>query len=71
MTKHEPCPFCGEEVEGLPALPKLSKNGDLMLVHTCKGFSMFAVRPEYWDNRPIEDALRKRIAELEQMRGDS
>ncbi len=53
------CPFCGKE-------PYF----DGVFV-TCLNTSCHAITedilPEYWDRRPIEDALRQRIAVLEEV----
>jgi hypothetical protein len=55
--KLKPCPFCGGEVKEV----KLEDRGYLTIC--CVVGSMISV--EEWNTRPIEDALQKRIAELE------
>jgi hypothetical protein len=58
MSELKPCPFCGEQV--YPPLASSLDDGYTRCI-SC-GAKMQRSR---WQSRPIEDALRKRIAELE------
>jgi hypothetical protein len=49
-----PCPFCGKEPQ------EITLNGEPKVVCRC-----LVREPNIWNTRPIEDELRKRIAELE------
>lgn len=67
--KLKPCPFCGKE-------PYVGKTGyagcvngdtymdDKRIYDTCP-ITGEAMTKEQWNSRPIEDALRKRVEELE------
>ena len=50
----KPCPFCGEPVE-------FNKFAEKVVCEDCGATSY----SDYWNTRPIEDALNARIAELE------
>ena len=50
----KPCPFCGEPVE-------FNKFAEKVVCEDC-GATIYS---DYWNTRPIEDALNARIAELE------
>ena len=52
--KLKPCPFCGEPVE-------FNKFAEKVVCEDC-GATIYS---DYWNTRPIEDALNARIAELE------
>lgn len=68
----KPCPFCNQ-------IPTINTNwddawgdGDTECVLSvecendiCPAIKIGEVKPEDWNNRPIEDALLRRIAELE------
>jgi len=68
-----PCPFCGGEVqddERGEKYPKKSPMGGWIIHCECCGASLSQFRKSgkdeiSWNTRPIEDALNKRIAELE------
>lgn len=53
-----PCPFCGEQV--FPPLASSLDDG-----YTRCGLCGAKMQHRRWQTRPIEDELRKRIAELE------
>ena len=55
MSELKPCPFCG----GTKICTE--KGINLNYCDNCSAES----NVEHWNNRPIEDALNKRIAELE------
>lgn len=67
-TKLRPCPFCGSEAsiyyesDGVGYVS--CKNGHGTPDYSCIGTSVSGIDRE-WNKRPIEDALRARIAELE------
>ena len=54
MNTLKPCPFCGKEPQ------EITLNGEPKVVCRC-----LVREPNIWNPRPIEDALNKRIAELE------
>ena len=54
MSDLKPCPFCGEPVE-------FNKFAEKVVCEDC-GATIYS---DYWNTRPIEDALNARIAELE------
>lgn len=58
MSKLQPCPFCGEQVF-TPLVASLDDG------YTRCGFCGAKMQHRRWQTRPIEDDLRKRIAELE------
>jgi len=69
-----PCPFCGSEVQDDPHTgenyPRKSPMGGWIIHCECCGASLSQFRKSgkgeiSWNTRPIEDDLRKRIAELE------
>ena len=55
MNTLKPCPFCGKEPQ------EITLNGEPKVVCRC-----LVREPNIWNNRPIEDALNARIAELEE-----
>lgn len=60
----KPCPFCGEIPRVL-----IYTAGAKYIDHDCLGIdkhSTAMIKIEDWQKRPIEDALRARIAELEE-----
>ena len=66
MSELKPCPFCGGEAQvntwtmhGITESRCFCSNSD------CPN-SVRTVAFEQWNNRPIEDALEARIAELEE-----
>lgn len=73
MSKLKPCPFCGAEVqddERGEKYPRKSPMGGWIIHCECCGASLSQFRKSgkgeiSWNTRPIEDALNKRIAELE------
>ena len=73
MSELKPCPFCGSEVqddERGEKYPKKSPMGGWIIHCECCGASLSQFRKSgkdeiSWNTRPIEDALRARIAELE------
>jgi len=73
MSELKPCPFCGSEVQGDERgekYPKKSPMGGWIIHCECCGASLSQFRKSgkdeiSWNTRPIEDALNKRIAELE------
>ena len=54
----KPCPFCGEPVV-------FNKFAEKVVCEDC-GATIYS---DYWNTRPIEDALNARIAELEERLG--
>jgi len=54
MSELKPCPFCGEPVV-------FNKFAEKVVCEDC-GATIYS---DYWNTRPIEDALSARIAELE------
>ena len=54
MSELKPCPFCGEPVV-------FNKFAEKVVCEDC-GATIYS---DYWNTRPIEDALQTRIAELE------
>ncbi len=58
MNELKPCPFCGNEV--YPAISASLDDGNTR----CRNCGA-KMPTKVWDTRPIEDALRARIAELE------
>ena len=74
MSELKPCPFCGSEVQDDPhtgeKYPRKSPMGGWIIHCECCGASLSQFRKSgkgeiSWNTRPIEDALNKRIAELE------
>jgi|LSQX01.1.fsa_nt_gb hypothetical protein len=57
MSELKPCPFCG-------AMPETDGKLVQCYLMPCD-FRRFKMPVEAWNARPIEDALNKRIAELE------
>jgi hypothetical protein len=55
----KPCPFCGGEVN------EVIKPEDRGYLTICCGLVGSMISVAEWNTRPIEDALQKRIAELE------
>ena len=74
MSELKPCPFCGAEVqddERGEKYPRKSPMGGWIIHCECCGASLSQFRKSgkgeiSWNTRPIEDELRKRIAELEE-----
>lgn len=60
MSKLKPCPFCGE-------MPEVEPNGDCYCDNYICPMAPDSYMPGDWNTRPIEDDLRKRIAELEEI----
>ena len=56
--KLKPCPFCGK-------MPEVEPNGDCYCDYYICPMAPDSYMPKDWNTRPIEDALRARIAELE------
>jgi hypothetical protein len=56
MDELKPCPFCGSVARGL-------SNGKVVCDNDGCGFN-FAMYGKFWNTRPIEDALQKRVEEL-------
>ena len=54
-----PCPFCGE-------MPEVADDGVCRCNNKSCSMAPYWYLPKYWNIRPIEDDLRKRIAELEE-----
>lgn len=73
MSELKKCPFCGAEVqddERGEKYPRKSPMGGWIIHCECCGASLSQFRKSgkgeiSWNTRPIEDALNKRIAELE------
>ena len=74
MSELKPCPFCGGEAitttfidpDDFEYMPIEVNDCDAEV--TCENercINGWYLPPEAWNNRPIEDDLRKRIAELE------
>ena len=64
MSKElKPCPFCGK----VPDLPTDGSKNIGCMNKTCFSHYGEGTTPNDWNNRPLEDALDKRIAELEAM----
>lgn len=59
MDELKPCPFCGQKAERTPI------NGSVCCPVRGIGKHTDYLRPDVWQNRPIEDALQKRVEELE------
>lgn len=60
MNEPKNCPFCGNEV--YPAISASLDDGNTI----CRNCGA-KMPTKVWSNRPIEDALRARIAKLEQI----
>ena len=60
MTEPKPCPFCGNDKKEL--LFCSGEDDDIVICLNCLAENM---RLNYWNSRPIEDALRERIVDLE------
>lgn len=60
MSEMKPCPFCGEQV--FPPLASSLDDG-----YTRCGLCGAKMQHRRWQTRPIEDELRKRIAELKEL----
>ena len=64
MNELNPCPFCGK-------IPNAEYIEDVMYVicsnNSCGMSCIASVTLKEWNNRPIEDALQKRIDELEKL----
>jgi len=58
MNTLKPCPFCG-------AMPEVADDGVCRCNNKSCSMAPYWYLPKYWNIRPIEDDLRKRIAELE------
>jgi len=56
----KPCPFCGGASRASEVTDQLVGCGD----GEC-AFSIWEYHPDAWNRRPVEDALRARVAELE------
>ncbi len=63
----KPCPFCGEEVQ-LVTVERIDNEGyaDSMTYVDCENHNM-VIRPDEWNRRPIEDALKTEIERLRSM----
>ena len=64
MSELKPCPFCGK-------IPNAEYIEDVMYVicsnDLCGMSCIASVTLKEWNNRPIEDALQKRIVDLESL----
>ena len=64
MNELNPCPFCGK-------IPNAEYIEDVMYVicsnNSCGMSCIASVTLKEWNNRPIEDALQARIADLESL----
>ena len=58
MSTLKPCPFCGK-------MPEVADDGVCRCNNKSCSMAPYWYLPKYWNIRPIEDALKKRIAELE------
>ena len=58
MNTLKPCPFCGE-------MPEVADDGVCRCNNKSCSMAPYWYLLKYWNTRPIEDELRKRIAELE------
>ena len=77
MSEIKPCPFCGEvpKITGDPDSEEYIRGYSMGFIEcrndSCPMLGNFIMAPTQkeatavWNNRPIEDALRARIAELE------
>lgn len=62
MSELKPCPFCGKKIKEVPGF-----NGVCGCESdNCQGSLVEYMTLDEWNTRPVEDALRARIAELEQ-----
>jgi Lar family restriction alleviation protein len=66
MSGMKPCPFCGKE----DLYFEVDEEGETNIVcdwceYKTRIFQTIGDAARWWNTRPIEDALRKRIAELE------
>ena len=66
MSKMKPCPFCGKE----DLYFEQDEEGETNIVcgwceYKTRIFQTIGDAARWWNTRPIEDALNKRIAELE------
>ncbi len=60
MDELKPCPFCGQKAERSPI------NGSVCCPVRGIGKHTDYLRPDAWQTRPIEDALQRRVEELEE-----
>ena len=58
MNTLKPCPFCGK-------MPEVADDGVCRCNNKSCLMAPYWYLPKYWNTRPIEDDLRKRIGELE------
>ena len=66
MSENElrPCPFCGEPADDRYNRLAKCSNKQCLMNYWIEDDADFYIRDD-WNTRPIEDDLRKRIAELE------
>ena len=67
MSENElrPCPFCGEPADDRYNRLAKCSNKQCLMNYWIEDDADFYIRDD-WNTRPIEDDLRKRIAELEE-----
>ena len=63
MSELKPCPFCGEPADDRYNRLAKCSNKSCLMNHWVDDEDFFI--DDDWNTRPIEDALRARIAELE------
>ena len=64
MSELKPCPFCGEPADDRYNRLAKCSNKSCLMNHWVDDEDFFI--DDDWNTRPIEDALRARIAELEE-----
>ena len=64
MSELKPCPFCGKEPHIYASYGLISCRNKECIADATNGEATLGFI-EHWNTRPIEDDLRKRIAELE------
>ena len=65
MSEAKPCPFCGKEPHIYASYGLISCRNKECIADATNGEATLGFI-EQWNTRPIEDALNKRIAELEE-----
>lgn len=71
MSELKPCPFCG----GIPETGEVHIGVPHYHIECSCGirtarYPNYGALVEFWNTRPVEDALRRRIAELEWLAKD-